>query len=71
MVRGRVAVRLRASTEEVGRMEAAITVVVFLFVVAVLAAVGYALFQVTPFAAHRDRFRDARTGRRIESPRLD
>jgi len=52
-------------------MEALITVVVFVFVVAVLATAAYALFELTPFARHADRFRDARTGKRIDSPRLD
>jgi len=52
-------------------MEALITVVVFVFVVAVLATAAYALFEITPFARHKDRFRDARTGNRIDSPRLD
>jgi hypothetical protein len=48
-----------------------ITVIVFLFVVAVLATVGYALFAMSPFARHEDRFRDPRTGKRTEAPRLD
>jgi hypothetical protein len=52
-------------------MEAVITVIVFLFVVAMLATAGYALFALSPLAKHKDRFRDAGTGKRIESPRLD
>ena len=51
-------------------MEALITLIVFVFVVGVLAVAAYALFEVTPFAKHKDRFRDSR-GKRIESPRLD
>ena len=48
------------------------TLIVFAFVVSVLAVVGYALFEISPFATHRDHFRDPRTGeRRGESPRLD
>jgi hypothetical protein len=52
-------------------MQALYTVIVFVFVIGVLAAVGFALFEVTPFARHEDRYRDDRTGKRIESPRLD
>ena len=51
-------------------MQSVYTIVVFVFVIAVLGTVAYALFEVTPLARHKDRFRDAR-GRRIESPRLD
>ena len=51
-------------------MQSLATITVFLFVVGVLATVAYALFEVTPLARHRDRFRDTR-GRRVESPRLD
>jgi hypothetical protein len=41
------------------------------FVIGVLATAAYALFELTSLAAHKDRFRDARTGKRMESPRLD
>ena len=48
------------------------TLIVFAFVLSVLAVVGYALFEISPFATHRDHFRDPRTGERLgESPRLD
>ncbi len=48
------------------------TVIVIAFVITVLALVGYALFEMTPFATHTDQLRDPRTGkRRWESPRLD
>jgi hypothetical protein len=48
------------------------TVIVIGFVIIVLAIVGYALFEMTPFATHADHLRDARTGkRRWESPHLD
>jgi hypothetical protein len=48
------------------------TVVVLAFVLAVLSVVAYALFELSPFAHHADRFRDPRTGkRRWESPHLD
>jgi hypothetical protein len=48
------------------------TVVVFAFVIAVLAVVAYAFFEASPFARHTDMFRDSRTGNwRGQSPRLD
>ena len=48
------------------------TVVVVVFVIVVLALVGYALFEMSPFARHADHLRDPRTGkRRWKSPRLD
>ncbi|HZC31470.1 MAG TPA: hypothetical protein VE261_08125 [Gaiellaceae bacterium] len=41
-------------------------------VVAILALVGYVLFQLTPFAHHGATYRDPRTGkRRFESPHLE
>jgi hypothetical protein len=48
------------------------TVIVIAFVVGVLAVAGFAVFELTPFAGHRDRYRDPLTGkRRWESPHLD
>jgi hypothetical protein len=52
-------------------MQALYTVIVFVFVIEVLATAAFALFEIPPFERHRDRYRDAVTGRRIESPRLD
>lgn len=53
-------------------MNTLFTVVVFAFVLAVLAVVAYAFFELSPFAHHADWFRDPRTGkRRWESPHLD
>lgn len=47
-------------------------VVVVVFVIVVLALVGYALFELTPLARHEDHYRDPRTGRRRwQSPHLD
>jgi hypothetical protein len=47
-------------------------VVVIVFVVLVLAVVGYRLFALTPFAHHTDHYRDPGTGkRRFESPHLE
>ena len=47
-------------------------IVVFAFVISVLAVVGYAIFEITPYAHHTDRFRDPETGkRRFDPPRLD
>ncbi len=40
--------------------------------VLVLAAVGYALYELTPFAHNANPYRDPRTGkRRFESPHLE
>jgi hypothetical protein len=53
-------------------MNTLFTVVVFVFVLAVLAVVAYAAFEVSPFAHHAEQFRDSRTGRRRwQSPHLD
>jgi len=53
-------------------MQALYSIVVFVFVLAVLATVAYALFAMSPFARHTDRLRDPRTARRLhESPHLD
>jgi hypothetical protein len=53
-------------------MAALFTIIVLLFVVGVLATVAYAVFEVTPFAKHKDHYRDPETGeRRWESPYLD
>jgi hypothetical protein len=42
------------------------------FVIGTLAVVAWALFEMSPFARHKDQFRDPRTGkRRGASPRLD
>jgi hypothetical protein len=47
------------------------TVIVIVFVVAVLSSVAFALFKMSPFGHHVDHFRD-RTGKRLGSgPRLD
>lgn len=52
--------------------EAIGTFLAFLFVFGVLAVVAWALFEMSPFARHKDQFRDPRTGKRIgSSPRLD
>jgi len=62
----------RVTPDEGSAMNTLFTVVVLAFVLAVLAVVAYALFEVSPFAHHADRFRDPRTGkRRWESPHLD
>jgi hypothetical protein len=48
------------------------TAIVLLFVVAVLAAGAYALFELSPFARHSDQYRDPVTHRRLgESPHLE
>jgi hypothetical protein len=61
-----------AATRRCVDMQALWTIIVFLFVAGVLAIAVFALFELTPFARHSDRFRDPRTGERLsESPRLD
>jgi hypothetical protein len=45
------------------------TVITMAFVVGVLAVVAYALFELSPFAHHDDRYHDPRE--RQQSPRLD
>jgi hypothetical protein len=50
-------------------MNTLLTVVVIASVVAVLAAVAYALYEVSPFAHHSQVFH--LPGQRQDSPRLD
>ena len=46
-------------------------VIVVIFVLAVLATVAYALFEMSPFARHADRYRDPQTHKPLgESPHL-
>jgi hypothetical protein len=53
-------------------MQALYTVIVFVFVVLVLGTVAFALFELTPFARHKDHYRDPQTGKRLtESPHVD
>ena len=53
-------------------MHALMMLLVFAFVVAVLAVVVWALFEMSPFAHHVDQVRDPATGRRRgESPHLE
>jgi hypothetical protein len=48
------------------------TVVVFGFVLAVLALVAWSLIKVSPLGHHVDHYRDPRTGkRRWDSPNLE
>jgi hypothetical protein len=48
------------------------TLLAFAFVVGTLLVVGWALFEMSPFAGHEDRYRDPHTGKtRGSSPRLD
>jgi len=63
---------VRVTLNEGRAMNTLFTVVAFGFVFLVLALFAYALFEMSPFAHHVDRFRDPRTGkRRGESPHLD
>ena len=53
-------------------MQIVVLIIAFAFVISVLAVVGVAIFQVSPFGRHADQYRDPETGkRRFESPRLD
>ena len=45
------------------------TVITMAFVLAILAVVAYALFELSPFAHHADRYHEP--GQRQESPHLD
>ncbi len=44
-------------------------IVAMAFVVGMLAVVAYALFEISPFAHHLDRYHER--GERQQSPRLD
>jgi hypothetical protein len=41
------------------------------FIVSVLALAAYSLFELTPLATHKERYRTADGARRFASPRLD
>jgi hypothetical protein len=59
-------------TYERKAMNTLFAVIVFVFVLSVVAFVAYVLFELSPFAHHKESFRDPRTGkRRWRSPRLD
>jgi uncharacterized protein HemY len=62
-------VRLSGNKEVAMSVNTLMTVVVIVFVVAVLSLVVFALFELSPFAHHLERFHDP--GRRQKSPRLD
>jgi hypothetical protein len=48
------------------------TIVVLVLVAAVIGAIALALFAMSPFARHKDHYRDPDTGeRRWESPNLE
>jgi len=48
------------------------TIVVLVLVAAVVAVIGLALFEMSPFARHVDRYRDPTTGRRTaHAPNLE
>jgi hypothetical protein len=50
-------------------MDALLAIVAIAFVVLVLMVAAYALFEMSPFASHKDRFHGP--GERERSPRLD
>jgi len=52
-------------------MDTFFLVIALVFVFSVLALVAYSIFEITPFAHHKDHYRDTTGHRRFESPRLD
>jgi hypothetical protein len=46
-------------------------IVGFLFVVSVLGLVAYSIYELTPFASHKDHYRNSAGQKRFKSPRLD
>ncbi len=53
-------------------MNTVFVIIVFAFVISVLALVGFAIVEMSPLGRHRDHYRDPETGnRRFDSPRLD
>jgi hypothetical protein len=53
-------------------MDTVFIVIALVFVVAVLALVAFALFELSPFGRHKDRYRDPVTHkRRYEAPNLE
>ena len=53
-------------------MNIVILIIVFAFVISVVALVGFTIFEVSPFGRHTDHYRDSETGkRRFDSPELD
>ena len=48
-----------------------LTIIVFLFVIGVLAVVGYALYEMTPLPRRSNPYRDVAGHRRWESPHLE
>jgi len=53
-------------------MNVLMLIIVGVFVLGVLGVVAFALFKMSPFTAHSDRYRDPVTGKRLsDSPRLD
>jgi len=52
-------------------MDTVFTAIALSFVVAVLIAVGYAFFTMSPFGRHKDHYRDAAGRRRVEPPNLE
>jgi hypothetical protein len=43
----------------------------FLFVLSVLGLAAYTIYELTPFANHKDHYRNSAGKKRFESPRLD
>lgn len=48
------------------------TIVVLVFVAAVIVVIGFVLFEMSPFGRHEDHYRDSRTGERTaHAPNLE
>jgi hypothetical protein len=67
MARWRLATSMCGRRED--RMDALLAIIAIAFVVLVLMVVVSALFEMSPFASHEDRFH--KPGERQASPRLD
>jgi hypothetical protein len=68
----RAARSIRLQVDKGGDMAILWTIIVFVFVIGVLAVVAYCLFEMSPFARHTDVYRDPVTHKWLgEPPRLD
>jgi hypothetical protein len=53
-------------------MSTLFSVLAVMFVIAVVVFLAYPLFESSPFAHHKDQYRDSRTGKRLGgAPHLD
>jgi hypothetical protein len=52
-------------------MDTFFLILAFVFVLSVLALVGYSIYEISPWGRHKDHYRDTGGNRRFESPFLD